>query len=472
MSAEDFNKERLLDLISGLLDGWIDEAGRQELARMLKAHPGARRIYRRQSDLHARLHLDFSGGLGGEFLREINLRPRRRGLPLRAVAWFAAAAAIVIGAFFAWPRPTPTNTFATLEHSSSAKWGNCDLPTTTGSRLGRGTLRLSEGLITLQFDSGAQVTVEGPADLSLSDAMHCALLEGRAVVEVGESAKGFRITTPTAELIDLGTRFSVIVDELTGNTRTQVFEGLVDVRHERSGRVLSLRAGQSSFSTREQLRDSSVSSNETEAMTPIGPPTRGPEWIMLHSSKDAYIGRAFRNGVPLSSHEVHRSDSLLLVKNGTVHRKAYIGFDLANIDPSRIEDAELKLQFEPTGWGLASLVPDAAFAVYGLVTDESWDESTIGMDNAPGQLSGLVDKTKVRKLGSFVMEQGVQRGEFGIKGEELAEFLRERAGMEITLIVVRETRELETNGLVHGFASRRHPTLRPPTLAIRISGSR
>ncbi len=69
-----------------------------------------------------------------------------------------------------------------------------------------------EGVVSPRFDSGAKVTIEAPAELSLSEAMHCTLLNGAAVAEVTDSAKGFRITTPTAQLSDFGTRFSVVVD--------------------------------------------------------------------------------------------------------------------------------------------------------------------------------------------------------------------------------------------------------------------
>ena len=161
---------------------------------------------------------------------------------------------------------------------------------------------------------------------------------------------------------------------------------------------------------------------------------------------------------------------LHLARTPCCPRKSYLGFDLAGIEPERIADAELMLHFAPTGWGLASLVPDATFSVYGLLADKAWDEQSLGLANAPANTgknpAGLVNN-EVRKLGSFLIEQGVQRGQFGIGGESLAAFLRERAGSAITLIVVRDIGEFETNGLVHGFASRRHPILPAPTLAIR-----
>ena len=126
----------------------------------------------------------------------------------------------------------------------------------------------------------------------------------------------------------------------------------------------------------------------------------------------------------------------------------------------RVFEAELILHFAPTGWGLASNVPDATFNVYGLVGDvPEWDESILH-----GEFPGEPEQ---RLLGSFDIPQGVQKGRFGIRSEELKEFLRENASSEITLKIVRDTRETDNGGLVHAFASRRHPILPAPTLAIR-----
>lgn len=190
-------------------------------------------------------------------------------------------------------------------------------------------------------------------------------------------------------------------------------------------------------------------------------------WELLESIKDAYTGRAF-----IDNMEVHRSRDLLLVKNGDPHRKAYLGFDLVDIESARIADAELSLHFAPTGWGLASHVPDATFSVYGMLAqDVSWDEDSLKKKNAPANVMGkgasLVN-SKVRKLGSFTIGQGIQRGDFGIDGKTLTAYLRDHAGSAITLIVVRDTAETEDAGLVHGFASRRHPRLPAPTLSIRL----
>ncbi|MGB1130251.1 MAG: FecR domain-containing protein [Haloferula sp.] len=490
MSGEDFKRDELLQLIAEVCNGTLDEPGREKLNTQLKASEAARRFYREHMELHARLVLDYGGVQATDFMPGAAPPQSRTPRWSRWIAVAAAAAAIVLAAVLVWPgepepnpiaSPGPAKTpepFASLEAVKSARWKGSGLPTTKGSRLGVGSLTLAEGLATLRFDSGAKVVIEGPAELTLVDAMQFRLASGKAFAEIPESAQGFRIATPAADVVDHGTRFSVIVDAANGDTQTQLYDGRLQVKHLRTGKDIALeKTGQFIRTTREELGEMLDAPSQSTWPEKIGPLMRGSDWTLLETVKDAYIGHAYlKDGV-----EVHRSETLLLVKNGPPHRKAYLGFDLAGIDAQRITDAELTLDFAPTGWGLASLVPDTTFSVYGLLTGQSWDEQSLDEENAPANIwrSGgrgqpaagspkLVDH-EVRKLGSFLIEQGVQRGQFGIQGESLAAFLREHAGKPITLIVIRDTRETETNGLVHGFASRRHPTLPAPTLAIRLA---
>jgi FecR protein len=466
MNRPDFNPKQLLALIGELLDGTVNEAGREALNAILKDSPQARRLFREHMELHAQLHLDYNAGEVTQFLPGLSHPRKISRFPSLGSMALAAAACISLLAVLFWPRPTEPLSFATLESSSAARWESSDLPTKDGTRLGKGTLHLAEGLVTLRFDSGAHVTLEAPVSLTVIDAMNCTLGTGIAVAEVPDSALGFRISTPSANVVDYGTRFSVNVDSASGRTQTHVLEGLVEVEHPATGTVVALRAGQMNSADKTSLSEASEWDTDAPWPKSVGPAMRAPGWTLLETSKDAYIGDATNKGVL-----VPRSETLLLVKrSGNLYseRKAYLGFDLSGMDPGSIEDAELSLHFAPTGLGLAADVPDATFKVYGLLTDQPWEEGSIKVGNAPATVRlTMLDKTKVRELGKFVVEQGVQSGKFSIQSEALAEFLGERAGNMVTLIVVRDTAETQVTGLVHGFASRRHPTLPPPTLAIR-----
>ena len=480
------DQEQLLMLIAEVLDGTVDDDSREALNTLLKSNPDARKFYRGHMDLHARLHLDYTGGLaadampvslpkpGTESVQNGTYFSKQRGVVAPVLA---VAACITLIATFAWfqqPVETPVTvepaeaeSFVTIKQVRAARWESGNLSTSEGARLGTGTMRLTEGLVTLHFDSGAKVNLEAPAELSLIDAMNVQLVKGTVVVDIPNSAIGFQVKTPSAKVVDFGTRFSVSVAPGTGGTRTQVYEGLVEVQSALSGEIVSLKAGQRNSVEKGKLGSAQDGLGEPVWRTDDSPDMDQSDWTVIESAKDAYIGRV----------EDHGSEVLLYLKNGHIyeapHRKAYLGFDLDGVAPERIADAKLSLHFAPTGWGLASHVPDATFSVYGLLAhDVPWAEDLLNEKNAPANVTGngaALVTAKVHKLGSFVIEQGVQRGDFGIDGEKLAAYLRDHAGSEITLTVVRDTVETEDAGLVHGFASRRHPYLPAPTLSIRLN---
>ncbi len=468
MKERNQNDERLLELINGLMDGWIDEAEQQELQQYLKESESARERYRRQMDIHAQLHLDHSEGLIPELMRRQPIKSQALRFPRQLLGAAAAmVASLLIALVLFWPKPEASKqVFAHIESTSGARWESTHLPTAAGAQLGPGTLRLIEGLATVVFDSGARVTIEAPAALELIDRMHCRLVEGLVIADVPESAIGFKVSTPSVDVIDHGTRFSIIVDAETRETSTKVYQGMVEVQHLLFGQSLKIREGEFNAAGLESLGAVQAFSDQSFGLRQIGPPRRGDDWRRLTTSRDAYVGRVFLDG-----REVHRSETLLLVKNGSAMRHAYLGFDLTDYAENTIIEAELALEFAPTGWGFASLVPEATFLVFGVTGDPVWDEETLDVENAPASHGRALNLKPERlvELGSFVIPYGIQKGRYGIEDRRLADFLSDHAGRPVTLLVVRETAEIENHGLVHGFASRRHPNLPGPTLSIRLA---
>jgi hypothetical protein len=308
--------------------------------------------------------------------------------------------------------------------------------------------------------------------------MKCELTNGTAVTYVPDSALGFRVITPEADIIDFGTRFSVTVFEESGETHTRVMEGMVKVEYRQSDQIIELVAGQH-HTIQPKGKIHTDEGNHQELDTILNKPLEhGVGWTFFEPSKGAFVGR-IPNHLFLSDDKevvnlfsdtyfggVHNqnSDILLLVKNATsegpMNRKAYMEFDLSQIDRTSIKEADLMLHFAPTGWGLASHLPDCTFKVFGLTGEvPNWDEANLG-DKFPGNPETVY-------LGSFVLPKGVQKGRFGVRTESLTNFLKSHPSSEISLMVMRETKETEEGGLVHGFASRRHPSLPAPTLAIR-----
>lgn len=442
--------------VDQLLDGDLSEEEHAALAEVLEQNPAAMEWLVDRAWLHAGIR---DAMQHKTIAKDWDLSPKqpsrqRPRLLTRQHILFAAATTILLLLFAGIFRESRPDTFASMEQTRAAMWKSGNLPTADGSRLGRGTLVLAEGLATLKFDSGAMVTLEAPAELILVDAMNCELNRGTAVSDIPDSAHGFRILTPHANVIDRGTRFAISVHETTGQTHTQVIEGKVEVESRETNQVVELRTGQHNTVEGSSPGDASEEPLTETRTLPSESPEYGAGWIFIETVKDAYTGRV----------EGHESDVLLYLKKGGPERIAFLGFNLRGIAPEDIEEAELLMWFAPTGWGLASHVPDSIFGVYGLTGEvPAWDESILR-----GQFPGTPDLVP---LGSFDISQGVQRGRFSIQTEPLKRFLREGAGTGVTLKVVRKTKESDDGGLVHGFASRRHPVLPGPTLAIRVAGA-
>ncbi len=88
-------------------------------------------------------------------------------------------------------------------------------------------LRLTSGRARFRLVFGAEVTLVGPAELSLRDGMEATLVSGRLLARVPLSAQGFTVHTPRLTAWDLGTVFGVMTREEVSDVF--VFKGKVQV---------------------------------------------------------------------------------------------------------------------------------------------------------------------------------------------------------------------------------------------------
>jgi hypothetical protein len=90
------------------------------------------------------------------------------------------------------------------------------------------SLRFERGLVNLFLDNGAELLIEGPADVDFVSIEKVYARKGKLAARVSPGAIGFTIETPHANVIDRGTSFGMSVDE---NSRTDVvvYEGKVDL---------------------------------------------------------------------------------------------------------------------------------------------------------------------------------------------------------------------------------------------------
>lgn len=389
---------------------------------------------------------------------------RKRGMSFWS-GWLAAlAAAVALGFVMSRAREMARpRTVATLVQAQNTKWAGSTLPTLENSKLGPGTLALVEGVATLKFDSGAMVTLEAPTRLEILNAMNCRLLEGSLTADVPESAHGFTIVTPDLKVVDLGTRFGMTTGA-AGDSHVYVFEGEVkldkttgeEIRRLKQGKMFHVNSGATAATAFEPKRFQMelAADGWTSIPTSFG---RG---------RDTFVRRgtvAPAGGQPLLM--VKHSELELSRKN---ERRIFVTFDLSKVSAAGISEAQLVLDPEPSGLGFSAMVPDSKFAVYG-VTDKSadlWSERVMAWTEAPATNEDLAE-AGLRKLGEFWIPCGGSGDPLTVRGEELAAFLRADTNGLATFVIARETGETDPSGLVHAFASKEHPSARPPTLRVR-----
>lgn len=128
---------------------------------------------------------------------------RRWGLPAAAAA---LALALLAGQLL------PHKADATIVAGASAEW-SLGAGRHHGAALQRGDhLLLKSGFVSLRFARGAEVVLEGAADLEITSGNSAVLHHGSAVARVPESAHGFTITGSQGRVVDLGTEFAVKAD--------------------------------------------------------------------------------------------------------------------------------------------------------------------------------------------------------------------------------------------------------------------
>ena len=492
MSRQAVHESEILDLADAAVEGRLTRAQLSRLEELVTSDSRAARVYIDYVSIHASLRVTNGTPIqlptstssvvcGNSDLREsVDSGPKLTSWPAISTMQMALLALAVfmglaVGFWFAAERQPPT--LAVLSETKECKWGAGTLPTSLGSRLTVGRLRLVEGLARIVFENGVDMQLESPADLELVSTMKCIVHSGKLIASVPPNAKGFVVETPSSIVTDYGTEFGVSVSS-DQSAVVQVFQGRVDTFHRPTGKTEVMKEGSvfffgnASYGPQLNVEQSLVS--DANKVSESGSLDRLSNRLQISTAhgrgRDCYLQ-------PQEFIEKNRSETLLLVKrpfpaHASYERIAYLGFDLAEVGRKRIAEAELHLSFAPTGLGFASLVPDATFYVYGLLDQQldDWSERQLTWENAPALgAQQLDDDSKIVFLGSFQLAQGNQSSTVSMTGQPLSDFLNADVNQLATLIVVRETIGEGPSDLVHGFASRRHPTLQPPSLRLTLS---
>jgi Concanavalin A-like lectin/glucanases superfamily/FecR protein len=258
--------EDLVQLLGELVDGALGTDDVERLRERLAEDPQALEAYCKWMHLHALLSLDFQHSSNLTFAPPVVAgRPAALRFPSSGVfqgrrhwvfaAFFTAAAASVVLAILvftskraedpsravvrATEQPGPESEIADNFNRMSADsvavlasvadaTGSGVTPLTIGAPVRSGRFELKSGLVQLEFLSGANVVVEGPAELDLKSTKLIVCHRGRLRVRVPEQAKGFSVDTPHHRAVDLGTEFGVSVGDGDAS-EVHVFQGEVEL---------------------------------------------------------------------------------------------------------------------------------------------------------------------------------------------------------------------------------------------------
>ncbi|MEX1222948.1 MAG: hypothetical protein WEA31_00220, partial [Pirellulales bacterium] len=279
----------LLELIAQVDAGEVDTALIRRLDRALDGNPSAQRLYldfcQLDADLRLREHAGAAIRLGMAVIDEAiasaiappdhdvtaeSLANRWQDHWQQVVAWanrpitlaMTIATLTITIALLSMALIVPTvkppheavvqrqHFVARLVVSPQAEWSESTAATLAeGPDLFIGQpLELRAGTALIRFDSGAEVRLRGPA-VGRVDAPNAIFIESGGVsARVPPRAVGFGVSTQLADIVDLGTEFSVEAGGRHAPTDIHVFDGTVRVatqpRAGVAGAAVQLAAGQ------------------------------------------------------------------------------------------------------------------------------------------------------------------------------------------------------------------------------------
>lgn len=236
----------LTRLIDSLIHESISETEHRQLQQRLKSDAEARAIFRERMDLEAALRTWASESPDkASPVRNADITPTaigtRRFFWGSVLAVVAALIAIPL-VWIAWndsennaqpfakqPQPAPrsqelANQFVgRIREQPGTQWEK--RPPSEKDRIAKGEYILARGVTEFRFDSGTDLILEAPCQLTVASWDSAQLLRGNVFVNVTELSSGFTLSTPEGDILDEGTEYAVALD--ADATEIHVFDGSV-----------------------------------------------------------------------------------------------------------------------------------------------------------------------------------------------------------------------------------------------------
>ena len=226
------DRESLHPLLSAVVDGTASEEQVVELTRLLQSDSGARRFYVRYLDMHAALT---SGRLPCATVR------------VHRTPWVAILASLIAASLLvAWLVVPPINRggggdrageleiavvkavsagyVATVASASTDAVldGKAVVP---GVRLTPGAYHLTAGGVSIRFDGGARILLEGNSRFAIDSRRAMKVYEGTFVFHGDQTCESIEIVTPQSVFKNIGTQYAAVID--SQREEVHVAEGAV-----------------------------------------------------------------------------------------------------------------------------------------------------------------------------------------------------------------------------------------------------
>jgi ferric-dicitrate binding protein FerR (iron transport regulator) len=282
-STDDSDLLRMEQLANDKCNGALGPEGHAELHELLAKSPRLRSLYWQITAVHADLEWDHLGNEAplhdvmrrfSEDLEACKTSSRSRWSGPRNVtrtwrrSWVIAATivAVLLGGWTLSPRDE-TNLATRTKESRNVGPAPAQLTSLApGARWSYGrpgewnpedlnygdTVTVDEGAVEMYLENGAVGELRAPVVMQLISQNRVRLLSGKIKVSAPETAYGFTVETPSAEVVDLGTVFSVEAAD-TG-TDLVVYGGKVDIKVPSNGQQDSQPAQTKQFTTGQAVR--------------------------------------------------------------------------------------------------------------------------------------------------------------------------------------------------------------------------
>ncbi|UUO06653.1 FecR family protein [Blastopirellula sp. J2-11] len=238
-------RAQLLELLAEIDAGELSDQQTEQLEQLLIEHPELQKSYLRR--IAARTQLTIIARRRANKLAlppqaECAISPNQAPQSKSAVVLAIAASLLLIvtlGSVFWFSQQSPlagaalsdtSPPIASITRIADCWWSAPEMSAALGQRLSAGqNLWLESGLVEITMRSGAMITMVGPCQVQIADSNSIFLSQGIVHALAPHDTIDFTIKTEQIDIIDLGTKFTVSVDQQQA-VEVHVHEGTVSMR--------------------------------------------------------------------------------------------------------------------------------------------------------------------------------------------------------------------------------------------------